>query len=474
MVLAFVLFVNFDRIEKAQQDVATSRVVAKDVLRIEEGFKQYLILMDLVLGNEQTYLAAGSQRQVEFLQSIIDNISKKNLSAATLNNLTHFATALQHSAKVLPVIQAGSLPPPTQLVLFDQQTVQAITILSEITEEISFLTNQFSIKLDKQRDQNQLISFTALIIFLIVIVIQWLWISLYLAKPVQKLNYAVIESKNNDMPFSVNAKVGPLEIQELTGNVSKLINDLEEHIKQRTELYRLERNKAMAATEAKTKFLSAMSHELRTPLNGIMGFSQILEQEQLTDDQLDSVSMIYSSSQSLDVLISSIFAFIDVEDEKNDLSLTTVNITGLVKAVTDTFQQSSEGKNIQLNLNIDSQSQPILIQADERQLLTIYKAIISNSVKYSSHDSQVEIDLYIKDEKAVFSVTDHGVGMTSNTLKTIFIPFHQSQANHVDGLSISLYMAKYFTELMGGEIEVESVIGAGSSFKVRFPIFITH
>ena len=465
---------NFNQIEKAQQDVATSRVMAKDILRIEEGFKQYLILMDLVLGNEQTYLAAGSQRQVESLQSIIDNISKNNLPAATLNNLINFSTVLQQSAKALPVIQAGSLLSPTHLVLFDEQAVQAITILSEVTEEVASLTNQLSVSLDEQHDQNQLVSFIALIIFIIVIVIQWLWISLYLAKPLQKLNYAVIESQESNIPFNVNANVGPLEIQELTGNASKLINDLEEHIKRRTELYRLERNKAMAATEAKTKFLSAMSHELRTPLNGIMGFSQLLELESLTDDQLDTVSMIYSSGHSLDVLISSIFSFIDVEDENTDLFLTTVNINSLVKGVIDTFLKNDESKNIQLNLNIDSESQPILVQVDERQLLTIYKAIISNAIKYSSHDSAVEVDLYIEDEMAVFSVTDHGVGMSSDIIETIFIPFHQSQATHVDGLSISLYMAKYFTELMGGEIEVESVLGEGSSFRVRFPIFITH
>jgi len=474
ILLVFVLFSNFQKLENAQHQVASSQIVAKDILRIEQGLKQYLILMDLVLGNEQTYLAAGSQRQAELLQVITHNISQNNLAKSLMDKLVHFSTIIKQSSDILPQIQAGSLPSATYLDVFDQQSNQAIETLASIQQEIDSIISLLTLNLEQQRVQNYNYSMIALVVFIIIIVVQWLWITMYLVKPIEKLNRAVTIANDSNAPFQFNNDIGPSEIQQLANNASLFINDLEAVINQRTELYRLEKNKAVAATEAKSKFLSSMSHELRTPLNAIIGFSQVLSLESLNDEQLDTVSMIYEAGENLHQLINSIFSFIQVEDGHTELSLTTVNFSTIAEMAIDSFQAAVANKNIELKLEIETASQALLIQADQRQLLTIYKTIISNAIKYSENESEIGIHLHVKNEAAVFSVIDHGLGISPEILNTIFVPFHQTQHGYFEGLSISLYMAKYYTDLMEGEILVESTFGEGSTFEVSFPIVLEN
>ena len=473
IVLAFFLFINFQKVEVAHQNMTAYHVISKDILRIEEGFKQYLILMDLVLGNHQTYLASGSQRQAELLLDISNNISKNDLPNTVIDNIAHFILIIEQSSDVLSLIQEGSLAPPTQLDLFDKQMLQAVNYLSEINSDITQRADDLNRGLEQQKHQSKLHSIFALVGFILFIVFQWLWITLYIVRPIQKLNSAVISAQQNTHTFNFDYDMGPAEIKELANNAALFINDLEQAIKLRTDLYRAERDKALVATNAKTKFLSTLSHELKSPLHVILGFSQILKNETLHDEHLGSVEMISEAGEKLNALISSIFKFIKIEDDQLNLSISSINVRSMIDQALENVHADITNKELNVNLNVETNNEEVFINADPQHLLIIYSNIVMNAIKYSSMGNVIDISLYIIDEQAVLSITDYGEGIKPEYINDIFTPFIHSQEGYAEGLGISLYMAKKVVEMMGGKINVESTFGKGSTFKVSFPIEIS-
>jgi signal transduction histidine kinase len=469
ILLAIVLFLSFLSLEEDQQKINNDIVVLKDVLRMEQTYREWLVMMDLLLGNDQVYLARGTQRQAHFFVNIIQQLQEKHLPDTVKKNLQEIIVRMREPITLLTIILNGENVQSQAINQFDNQSLIIIDILSQITIAIQSQVQKNGQKATLQRKKIILQSILAAVIFIVLMVIQWLFLSVYLVRPVQKLNNAVSLARKEGHQFYYLNESGTIEIKELAENSRIFINNLEEKIIARTDSYKAERDKAMAAAEIKTNFLSLMNHELRTPLNAIMGFSQLLDFGSLTPDQKNYQQEIINASNRLLKLLNRIFELIKIEEDDYQLNLSAISANTILLDVIESLSEACHTQKILLK--VDIQQKEMLLLSNTQCLSDIFTSLIRNAIKYSHKNGCVEITCHQENEHLFFSVKDHGVGIKPAIIKTIFEPFVDRQADFVDGLGISLFVTKRFIELMEGNIGVDSTAGKGSYFYFRIPIF---
>jgi PAS domain S-box-containing protein len=230
------------------------------------------------------------------------------------------------------------------------------------------------------------------------------------------------------------------------------------------------KQKAEAATRAKSRFLSSMSHELRTPLNGIIGSANLLLQEDYLPDQRKHLDILRYSSEHMLQLINHILDFSKIEAGKIDLNETAFNLKQLLGKITPQFAQQAVNKNIKLETSIPDDID-LDILADETRLYQVVNNLLANAVKFtttggviftvkkmftSSHIASIQ-----------FLVTDTGIGIPADKQKDIFRNFTQADSDTTrkyGGTGLGLAICKRLLQMMGSDLLVESELGKGSTF----------
>jgi len=222
---------------------------------------------------------------------------------------------------------------------------------------------------------------------------------------------------------------------------------------------------AEIANQAKSVFLANMSHELRTPLNGILGYTQILSRDKaLTPKQREGIDIIHRSGEYLLTLINDILDLAKVEAGKIELYPTVFNFNEFIRGLTELFQMRAQQKGI--NFIYEPLSHlPMSIQADEKRLRQILINLLGNAIKFTE-TGNVTLKIGYQVGKIRFQVEDHGIGIATEDLGTIFQPFQQTGSHHykAEGTGLGLSITKKLVEMMGGELRVKSVLGQGSTF----------
>ncbi|MDR2443452.1 MAG: response regulator [Deltaproteobacteria bacterium] len=225
------------------------------------------------------------------------------------------------------------------------------------------------------------------------------------------------------------------------------------------------------AYQAKTQFLSMMSHEIRTPMNAIIGISEILLSDvALAETSRKYVEDIKTAGSALLNIINDILDLSKLELGK--MSLTTVNyslhtLLNNLKTMTR-FLAGEKNINIIFNLNPDL---PDYLKGDDVRVRQVLLNIIGNAIKFTNSGS-ITITAQSEPPYILFSVADTGIGIKSEDLPFLFEAFNQldtTRNRHIKGTGLGLAVSKYLVELMGGTIEVQSVYGEGTTFRVLIP-----
>jgi len=225
------------------------------------------------------------------------------------------------------------------------------------------------------------------------------------------------------------------------------------------------RDAAMRATQAKNSFLSSTSHELRTPLNSILGFAQLLQLSELSEEDSDGVERILGAGRHLLALINELIDIARIESGDLRLSLEPVVVRPVIEESCRLMAPMAAERSIRI---IRDCAHPALAAfVDRQRLAQILVNLISNAVKYNHRDGSITISCAEEGTGQVtVTVTDTGPGLAADDLERIFVPFERLGAERtaVEGTGIGLPLARALTEAMKGHLTVSSVLGQGAAF----------
>jgi signal transduction histidine kinase len=228
-----------------------------------------------------------------------------------------------------------------------------------------------------------------------------------------------------------------------------------------------------AATQ-RSQFVASMTHELRTPIHGVQGLSDVIAAGvygPVTDKQKDACASIKRSAQSLLSLIDDLLALTRAEAGKIDARPGSVDIPALVERVTTSVSWMVGTK--QLRLDVDIEPDLPAVSSDERWLAHVLVNLVSNAVKFTPEGGRVTVRARRRGAAVALEVVDTGIGIAPEDRAAIFEPFRQAErgdAKGYGGVGLGLALVASLTDLLGAEVELESVVGKGSTFRVVVPL----
>lgn len=292
--------------------------------------------------------------------------------------------------------------------------------------------------------------FYAAIISIIFAIIFGLWSSNRLSKPIVQINKTAQDISKGNLGSRITSSNKITEIQELSNSINSLAYSLEQQEKLRKQL------------------TSDISHELRTPITIIQ--SQI---EAIGDGLLDltpeRIQILNEESHRLLKLVSELKYLINIESHQDSLDIKNVDMSKLIKEVSEGFRVSLKNAKIGLKEAVEEN---VMIEGDRDKLKQVVINLLSNALKFSNQDGKIEVSLKQDKDKVVLVIKDNGIGIPEEDLPNIFERFYRSDKSrnrNTGGAGIGLAIVKSIVNAHEGTIKVTSKKGEGTEFRIELP-----
>lgn len=279
-----------------------------------------------------------------------------------------------------------------------------------------------------------------------------------------------IEEKDNELNLYAYA------LEDIVSRRTVELNSKNITLKKAVRALKTAKDQAEAASMAKSRFLANMSHELRTPLNHIIGFTELVHDEQtgpLNETQKEYLNDALESSRHLLTLINDILDLSKIEAGKMGLYISEIRLTEFLDESMGIIKAGCDSKNISLDLLSDNWE--LSVMADAVKLRQIIYNLLGNALKFTPEGGKITVYLKSvkKDAFALITVSDTGIGIKSDDIQRIFSPFEQADdtaSREFQGTGLGLSLTKKLVELHGGKIWAESSgENMGSAFHILLP-----
>ncbi len=440
-----------------------SMVNAKEASGIERGYMAYIISRSTELTSDDlnewiSLIGKADAINYEGIQnkgliSSLDALLKNDDSLELFEEINSERTA------IISVADSGEYD-ITSGVWFTMLS-EKINTISQAEELLLNAMNTRAQKVQEESLQILVITFTVWFIAIILAVLGYI-LSNEIAKNIKNLEN-VLEKVAGDYD-SKDRKIN-LHTAQGTDLAYELLEDIIEQTKR-------DKISAQEASEAKSMFLANMSHEIRTPLNGIVGFTELLKDSGLQEEQSEFVDIIEKSSENLLEIINNILDLSKIESNKLEIEHIAFNPIVEFESAVEVYAVRASEKHINLGCFIDP-SLEFPLKGDPTKLKEVIINLLSNAVKFTNNAGSINVNIRkvksneIGKTRVKFEIQDSGIGVTSEQKSKIFEAFSQADTSitrKYGGTGLGLTISSNFVELMGGQLDLESKVGEGTTF----------
>lgn len=281
----------------------------------------------------------------------------------------------------------------------------------------------------------------------------------------QSGEYTLIQKDGNSVEAEYRAVAHIMPGQHLS-----VLRDITER-KRVEQALKLATDQAESANQLKSEFLARMSHEFRTPLQAILGFANLLLDEQQEPAYTEKLRLIIRSGTHLLQLIDEILDFSHIETDAIEIQRVVFDLRGLFEQLSRQFALRAGEHGLEFRVEL-APTVPALVQGDKKRLTQALTNILDNALKFTQ-TGQISLRCHYTDDQATIRIHDTGIGIARDKQKMIFSPFEQIASLTTrphGGTGLGLPVAKGLIELMGGRIHLTSRVGEGSQFTVTVPL----
>ena len=493
MFLLLVAAVSFYwlRLDSGQARIRDDAITLRDYRLLSEVVGGWVVSGDLIFGRDQFDMIEAGLRQGEQIISLVDELSRESLSLAYPESFAQIRSLVEENQRLLLQLRDSVNSQYLNLYpVWDATSQEVISLVVNLGEDL-IVSSEENSQLAAQERSNFIGLFAlGCIIFSLLIIGLWRWVTRLIVRPLRQLTEGARTALELGTQMgNVGTRVD--EIESLSISINNFTQSLSDRVEQRTrqlkqqqltlekevELRKAaqqaaqeEAQKAIAASKAKSQFLANMSHELRTPLNAILGGAQLLGIMDLKADASEWAQRIESSGNHLLALLNTVLDFSQLDEEGFDLSHEEFKTESLLQHCESVFEVNSEGKNLELELSVDSEL-PEKLTGDSLRIQQILAHLIGNAVKFTEAGNvRIRVESVRTGDRRVrldWEIADTGIGIREENLERIFEFFEQednSDSRAYGGSGLGLAISRELARMMGGDIAVQSTPGEGSVF----------